>query len=307
MSVRIISGRHRHPVPAGSEKLILEELDRANLDTSLNWIIVMGPAITGTPHMKRFRLISLDESYQRIEVGIKPGNNNSSRICYIRPPKGGSLSLVKVHNLLAKVNGKELIVSKSTADAMEKLVSGGSNGHSVPKPVDFKKGISVSDILKDSDTIQLFLLDIWPEPTSLAQVSPEVIKGGLRSLVGREPTAIESKRLLVQLHHMGYLIYRRKAKSPTVELATKGFELLGRLMPLVLAVDPVVEVPTAPVAQVAEEESVDTPPTEEMKASSTEDMLLQTIAQLEARVLQLQHEIGRNQAALNAFREFAAS
>ncbi|OHA59237.1 MAG: hypothetical protein A2589_03440 [Candidatus Vogelbacteria bacterium RIFOXYD1_FULL_46_19] len=307
MPIKIKLGHHSTPIPKGIESLIAGEFARAGLDLNLTWIIMLGAAVKGTHHLKSFRLIGLDRKHLRISFGIQSGDNTTSRKCYLRPAQNCRLTLVQLYNKLAVAGGKEPIVEKSTVKVMEKLGSGGRNGHSAQKSAGHKKGITVSEMFEDLDIVTLLLLGVWPQPTSPVLVSAVSIKSILKDLIGKEPTPAEIDQVLIKLKRGQYVIYRRKVEPRTVELTAKGCALLGRPAPSIPEVIQVMEVKRDPTEQTIEEASLVVLPMEGATENSTEAMLLQTITQLEARVLQLQYEIGRNQAALNAFREFAAS
>jgi|GEM_PF-6457035 len=261
MPILVKKGDHHHLKVLEvekTEKIIGAFLEEKGFNIETNtWKVQLGPITQGGDEVV---VIELDTSSGGVKVRLKPCRNGSCVICWVRPPKGGDISLEELFIRLA--DNEE---TKDLNTNQEGEVSMSNNGRSevAQKPTHSEdnsmRGV-IDELIADENKMVELLNDFFPERHS--KVSKYIIGSGIENELRGSVPKQEVKSfvdIFLTRSKKGKYIKGVKGKENSFRLGSEGIRLLFPTP------KPLVEVDKTPkplevreTAEVSEKEEVET-------------------------------------------------
>ncbi|MDQ5958047.1 MAG: hypothetical protein QG665_393 [Patescibacteria group bacterium] len=218
MPITVERGGHTHPVPEGIEKLLEELLLGSGYNLDLEWLLYMGPAVKGRPEMPRIKVVRLTH-HRSIEIRLRPGDNTTARVCYLRPPKNSGITLDELFMVL-KGEQDRPEVNLTQIFPMPQGHGNGAEGGHLPHSTD------LAEFLSDEEWLKGFLKALWPlghleQKMEVDQVNQTILFATELSLDERQ-----LRQAIKKLINGGYLERVPKSHGQFVRLGPQGKKLL---------------------------------------------------------------------------------
>ncbi len=206
MSVWVDKGKHsvRKGVVPLMKRLFEDRLRAAGLPVDeYEWLVRLEKNRVGRAHIEDFKVLELNERHLSIVIIAKPGDNGTCYKCYLRPPKGGKMTLGEIYTKLG-------------GPVMRTTVAGGNGHQSAEDEV-------VAKSLLDEETVGLILLELWPKSAtgSFGKTSVFSAKKAIGRVLNIPAQSLEFRNVLGGMVESGVWEYHPK-KTDHFVLTKKG-------------------------------------------------------------------------------------